>query len=253
MRLEERRIIVGLLIAGAVGTVVCFPGIYFLGLWLAPPRPVPEATPAPPIIRDALWARADGGRATGLRPINPINFMQHRFCRALAVRQDDPRVRAERRAGCLKSLPAVQGVDYLSDLHMRDNDVEPRTLRMGIGQFATAVWLTRSWTRGSFLDTLAARGEYGIGGWRGVEAAAQGYFQKTADRLALHEVAMIAAVAGDRRADPWCDAGYAVTARNRILSRMRDNGAIAEVDYEHASSAPLELAPPPVDRPPCQK
>jgi hypothetical protein len=64
---------------------------------------------------------------------------------------------------------------------------------------------------------------------------------------------MLAAMAGDRRADPWCDAAYSTTARNRILSRMRDNGAISDANFAQAASAALELAPPPADRPPCQK
>ena len=33
---------------------------------------------------------------------------------------------------------------------------------MGIGQFATAAWLTRSWTKAELLDTLASRGEFGV-------------------------------------------------------------------------------------------
>ncbi len=97
------------LVAGVIGAVLFMPAVYFFGLWLAPPRPVPEATPAPALLREALWARADGGPATELRPINPINFVQHRVCRALAARQDDPKVRGERRAECLKQLPAIQG------------------------------------------------------------------------------------------------------------------------------------------------
>ena len=85
MRLEERRTIVIVLIAGVIGAMLFLPAIYFLGLWLAPPRPVPEASGAPPLMLEALWARADGGRATELRPINTVNFVKQRACRALAI------------------------------------------------------------------------------------------------------------------------------------------------------------------------
>ena len=240
MRLEERRTIVIVLIAGVIGAVLFLPGVYFLGLWLAPPRPVPEASGAPPLMLEALWARADGGRATELRPVNPINFIQHRACRALAIRYDDPKVRGERRAECLKSMPAVQGVDYLSTVHMQDNNVEPRSFRMAIGQFATAVWLTRSWSREEFLNTLAMRGEFGFG-WRGVHAAARGYFDKPVDQLAPHETALIASFAGDTRTDPWCEPDAAMTMRNRLLERMRNNGALNDTQYQDATALALEL------------
>jgi hypothetical protein len=251
MRLEERRTIVIVLISGVIGAVLFLPGVYFLGLWLAPPRPVPAASGAPPLLLEALWARADGGRATELRPVTPVNFVQHRACRALAIRHDDPRVRGERRAECLKSMPAVQGVDYLSTVHLQENHVEPRSFRMAIGQFATAVWLTRSWSREEFLNTLAMRGEFGFG-WRGVHAAARGYFARPVTQLALQETALIASRVGDSRTDPWCEPEAAVDRRNGILTRMRDNRAISETDFQAASRSELGLAPPPEGGPRCK-
>ena len=244
MRLEERRTIVVVLVAGVIGAVLFMPSVYFLGLWLAPPRPVPEATPASALLREAIWARADGGPATGLRPVNPINFVQHRVCRALAARQDDPKLRSEHRVECLKQLPAIQAVDYLSDLHMRDHQLEARSFRMGISQFATAVWLTRSWTKESLLDTLAVRAEFGSG-WRGVDAAARGYFGRAAAELTLPQAATIASRAGDPGTDPWCEPEVATSMRNRILDRMRENGVIDESAWHAARSARLELAAAP--------
>ena len=252
MRLEERRTIVLIAIAAVIGAILFLPGIYFLGLWLAPPRPVPEASGAPPLLLEALWARADGGRATELRPVNPVNFVQHRVCRAIAIRYDDPKVRGERRAECLKTMPAVQGVDYLSTVHMQDHNVEPRSFRMAIGQFATAVWLTRSWTKVEFLNTLAARGEFGYG-WRGVDAAARGYFARAAGDLTVSQAALIGSRVGDPATDPWCEPDAAVEMRNRILTRMRDNGAISEMDFQAASRSALSLASPPEGRLPCSK
>jgi hypothetical protein len=244
MRLEERRTIVVLLIAGVIGAVLFLPGVYFLGLWLAPPRPVPEASGAPALMLEALWARAEGGRATGLRPVNPINFVQHGTCRALAIRHDDPKTRGERRAECLESMPAMPGVDYLATVHMQENKVEPRSFRMAIGHFATAVWLTRSWSKEEFLNTLAMRGEFGFG-WRGVHAAARGYFDKPVDRLAAHESALIASFAGDSRTDPWCEPDAAIEMRNRLLERMRNNGALNDTQYQGALAVTLELAAAP--------
>jgi hypothetical protein len=261
VRLEERRT---LKLAGAlgaiaiVGAVLFFPSLYVLGLWLAPPRPVPAAAPAPPLLREALWARANGGLAT-FRPVNPIAIVQHVACIELAENQDlsrqspegakadDPPERADRLADCRKHLPAIQGVEYLAGVHMRDHHFEP-SLRTSIGRVATAVWMTRSWTREEFLDTLATRSEFGPG-WRGVEAASRGYFDRAAAELTLPQAAALAAFVGDRGIDPWCDREAATGMRDRILRRLRENGAIDETAWHTARSAPFDLgAPPPTHR-----
>ena len=248
VRLEERRTLIAVVALGALatlGAVLFLPGMYVLGLWLAPPMPVAEPTSAPPMIRDALWARADGGRATELRPINPISFVRYSACHELAVHSDDPRALAERRAECHKHLPAIRGVEYLSNLHMRDHRLES-SFRMGASKFATTIWLTRSWTKEDFLNTLALRGDFGYG-WRGAEAAALGYFGRPAAELDLSQAAFIASRIGDLGIDPWCAPVGATTMRNRTLEKMRNNGVIDDDALHAAAAAPLELAPAPVD------
>lgn len=246
MRPEERRTVklVGVVGAlGIVGAVLFFPSLYVFGLWLAPPRPVPDTTPAPALLREALWARANGGPATELRPVNPIAIVQHVACRELAENDEDPQERAERLARCRKHLPAIQGVEYLAGVHMRDHHIEA-SLPTALGRVATAVWMTRSWTREEFLDTLATRSEFGPG-WRGVEAAARGYFNRAAADLTLPQAAALAALVGDRGTDPWCDPEAGMQMRDRILERLRENGAIDEAAWHAARSAPFELAAPP--------
>jgi hypothetical protein len=254
MRLEERRTvtIVGVVaVIGVVAAVLFFPSLYMFGLWLAPPRPIPEASPAPAVIREALWARANGGLSTEFRPVNPVAIVQHVACTELAENYDDPQERAARLGDCRKHLPAIQSVEYLAGVHMRDHHVEP-SLLTGIRRVATAVWMTRSWTREEFLDTLATRGEFGPG-WRGIDAASRGYFDGTVAQLTLPQAAMLAAFVGDRATDPWCDPAAATAMRDRILQRLHENGVIDEAAWHAARSVPLELAPPPAEQPPCQK
>jgi hypothetical protein len=226
-----------------VGAVLFFPSLYVFGLWLAPPRPVPAAAPAPALLREALWARANGDPSTELRPVNPIAIVQHVACTELADNHEDPKERAERLADCRKHLPAIQGVEYLSGVHMRDHHFEPSFLT-GIRRVATAVWMTRSWTREEFLDTLATRSEFGPG-WRGVEAASRGYFDRAAAELTLPQAAALAAFVGDRGTDPWCDPEAATGMRDRILQRLLENGAIDEAAWHTARAARFELAAPP--------
>lgn len=232
--------------------LLALPAIYLFGLWLAPPRPIPSTATVPPLVGDAIWARADGGRATELKPLNPINFISHRVCRALAARTDDPQQRGERRAECMKSLPAIQAADYLSGVHMRDEHVDPQSWRMGISQVATAAWLTRSWTKVELVDTLAARGEFGFN-WRGIEAAAHGYFNREAAALDLPQAALLAGLIGGRGADPWCEPSVAAEIRGRVLERMRDNQAIDGEQFQSASTSSLGLGPEPANHQPCRQ
>jgi hypothetical protein len=251
MRLEERRIVKVVVVFGVVAVIgaVAFPfAIYFFGLALAPPRPVAESTSLPAMLRDALWARVDGGGATGLRPINPIT-MAHLFaCLARAPGNNDN----ERMRECRNVMPGFSGVEYIAKLHIEDHGVVRNSFRGGHSHLATTVWITRSWSKDDFLNTLAARGQFGFG-WRGVAMAASRYFDKPPSALTLSEAAYIASRLAEVGDDPWCHPKTAVSMRNQLLTRMRDNGAISDDDLRHASSVPLEFVPSPEGRPPCSK
>lgn len=252
MRATEKRTLIVLGIAGVAGMILILPAIYFVGLWLAPPRPVPATAHVSPLLSDAIWARAEGGRATELQPINPISFVRMRVCRAMAAQTDDLTMRGARRAECMKLLPAIQAVDYLSGVHMQDSNAATGGFREGISQVATAAWMTRSWTKAELIDTIAERGNFGFD-WRGAGAAAQGYFGREVSTLGLAEVALLAAVIGDGRIDPWCEPAAAATMRRRILDRMRDNGAIDQIAFELANQSELGLSDPPASHNACGK
>lgn len=250
MRLEERRIGKIVVVLGTLGVigVLLFPvGLYQFGLSMAPPRPVPELAGAPPIFLDALWAGADGGRATNLQPLTHITLARYFSCIAMASGTDAQRVHE-----CRHEMPGLAGVQYLATLHLQDHGVVRNSFVGGHSQLATTVWMTRSWSRDDFLKTLAARGQLGFG-WRGVTRAASGYFGKPPSALTLSEAAYIASRIGEVGDDPWCHPKTAVAMRNQLLARMRDNGTISDEDFRHAASVPLEFGPPPESRLPCSK
>jgi len=176
--------------------------------------------------------------------------VQMRVCRYRAAATDDPVMRGRRRAECMKLLPAIQAADYLSGVHMRDSNAATGGFREGISQFSTAAWVTRSWSAEELLDTLAERGDFGFG-WRGADAAAQGYFARDASALTVPQAALLAALLGDRGSDPWCDGRAAIDMRRRMLERMRDNGAIDAASFESADRSPLQLTDPPPQHHPC--
>lgn len=254
MRLEERRLLKFAIVGG--GIIALIPVLYLTSLFVwgarltPPPTPVPSG--APPAIKDALWARAGGGRATELRGVNPFNVAGLVLCSNLNGGTDDPqRLDAENLAECAKWLPALHGLEYLSNLHVVDHGIERNSFRGGAGSMATMLRLTHSWTREDFLNTLAARANFGYG-WRGVDAAAVGFFGRPATALTLPQAAFLASRVGDLRTDPWCEPSAAVQMRNRILDRMRNNNAINDTQYLAAVAETLELEAPPAEgRPAC--
>jgi Transglycosylase len=249
VQITVRKTLIGLFIVGVVGAILFPFAIFIIGLAVAPPPPMPAQQPVPPLLAEAMWARANGGRATALTPISPISMAQFAGCVALEDWKDTTPGDARRVAACRDYMPAIQGLEYLAGQQMRDAGLKSG-FREGLGRFSTTVWLSRSWTRENVLNTLAARADFGFG-YHGVDAAARGYFGKPADRLALHEAALIAGFTAENYIDPWCWPGRASELRNRILTRMRENEAIDEPAYREALAAPLGVVPRPGDRPPC--
>jgi hypothetical protein len=246
----ERRTIAYLLIAGVLCAVLFFPAIYALGLALAPPPPVAAARPVPPLLAGALWARANGGRATALTPITPFSMARLATCVAIEDFKDTTPGDARRVEACQEHLPALLGFEYLSRSHLRDAGLQP-SFREGLGRLSTTVWMTHAWTKDDFLNTLAERGEVGSS-FRGLDAAAQGYFRRRPEQLTLPEAALVGALIGQRTIDPWCQTEAVTAMRNHILERMAANGAITAAELRQASAAPLELAAPPEGRPDCR-
>jgi len=249
VRFDPRRILVGLVVAGVAGAALFLPAISLVGTLLAPSQPVPATTPAPPRLADALWARANGGRATQLQPLNPFTIAATAGCHVFAE-LEEPERRETEHDECMKLLPGVQAVGYLSTVHMRGEGVwqDPR---VPFVQIATMSRITSTWTKAQLLDTLASRGEFGSG-FIGAEAASAGYFGRRVDQLNLAQAAMVAAFIGDERVDPWCDPAAAANLRRGVLERMLEDGVIDEAAYQSANATELGLAAPPATHKPCE-
>lgn len=251
MQFTVRRTLIGLAIAGICGAAVFPFAIYYIGLAVAPPRPIPSDAPVPPLLADAIWARAAGGRAGAFTPITPISMSRMLACVAVEDFMDDTPGDARRMEACRRHMPAIEGAEYLANVHMRDANYVP-SFRTGLSNFSTLVWMTHSWTRAEFLSTLAQRAEFKIG-VRGVDRAAEVLFNRPASELGLPHAALIAAMIGDRRTDPWCDPEAAANMRRRVLDRMRADGVIDEAAYQYANRAELGLTAPPATRTPCSR
>jgi len=261
MKLSEtqRKAIVTLAIAGVAGAMLFLPAIYFLGLWLSPPRPVPSAAGVPALFADAVWAHVDGGRASELRPVNPANLAGMVGCLVAGDIGDPPEQRAKKQ-DCVEQMPGLQAAGYLSRLHMRDEGVLPGKIRYAFAQVATGGWITRNWSKPEFIATLSSSSEFGLG-WRGAEGAALGYFGRPLTDLPLPQAAMLASFVGtvgtkglgmaSSWVDPWCDPERVARMRRRVLDKMRKNLVIDDAAFELADRAELGLGDPPADHKPC--
>jgi hypothetical protein len=250
VRFDKRTAFSAIFIAGAAGAVMLLPAIAFVGTMLSPTLPVPATAPVPALMAEAIWARANGGRHTELQPLNPFTVGRTVSCLILAERLDPSPEREARQDECMTHLPAIEAVGYLSTVHMKADGVwqDPR---VPFVQLAHMTRLTNSWSKQELLDTLAERGEF-TGGIKGVEQAARAFFNKPPNELTLPQTALVAALLGDTRFDPWCATERAAARRRQILDRMRANLAIDEGARLAADATDLGLVAPPPTHQPCR-
>jgi 1A family penicillin-binding protein len=81
------------------------------------------------------------------------------------------------------------------------------------------------------------------GGLYGAEAAARGYFGKTASEMSLAECATLAGlIKSPNNLSPWADPAASREARNYALSRMRDLGFISKAECAKAQAEKMEVS-----------
>lgn len=249
MTFDVRRAAIFLMIAGIAGAALFLPAVSFVGSLLLPAELEPSTTHVAPLLGEAIWARANGGQATELQPINPFTLSRMATCHVMAEQLETRDEREAEHDACMKLLPGVQAIGYLSGLHMRGVGVwqDPRVPFVQIGMISR---MSSTWTRAELVDTLADRAEFGPL-FRGAEAAARGYFSRSTSELTVPQAALLAALIAQTNFDPWCKPEEAANLRREVLARMRDNGAIDAATYEAADRTELGLTDPPPKRKPC--
>jgi len=195
---------------------------------------IADPSEIPPLFTEAILASEDK------------NFFTHEGVDKSAI------VRAMTKRLLQKSHSGASTLTMQIAKHLRHGTGRPSTEMEKLGDIVMALRIEREFSRPQLLLRYVNLPYFGRGQY-GIEAASRAYFGKSANELALHQVAFIVALINkpalpDRlfAADPILksreeirDANWAEAARgaNRVLDLMLEQGVIAEV--EHVRSANL--------------
>jgi penicillin-binding protein 1C len=135
----------------------------------------------------------------------------------------------------------VSGGSTLSMQLARLNEpVEARGIQLKLKQMFRALQIERSFTKEQILERYLTVAPYG-GNLEGVRAASLAYFGKEPRKLALQEAALLVALPQSPEARrPDRKPKIAKAARDRVLQRMADAGAIEPREVARAAALNLE-------------
>src|SRR5512140_68709 len=147
----------------------------------------------------------------------------------------------------LRTLSAREGSSTITMQLARnvfpDSVTRARTLRRKLAEVIVARRIERAFSKQQILE-LYLNQIYLGNGYYGVEAAARGYFGKSANELLLSEAALLAALPkAPSYYDPRRSPEAAVKRRNLVLARMARAGVIQPREEVAARKAKLRLRP----------
>src|SRR5207249_1079018 len=147
--------------------------------------------------------------------VEDVKFYQHHGYDLLGI------IRAT-----LKNLTAGhvrQGASTITQQLARNSfSLKERTFRRKLLEVFLALRIEKNFGKQKIMELYLNRIYFG-GGLYGAEAAARGYFGKSAREMSLAECATLAGlVRSPNRLSPWSDGAASREARNYVLDRMRD-------------------------------
>lgn len=118
-----------------------------------------------------------------------------------------------------------------------------RTVSRKLKEIALAVEIERNYSKSQILEMYFNQIYFGDGAY-GVEAAAKTFFNKPLGELTLPECALLAGLpANPALYSPRKHAEAARARRSKVLRNMLTTKAITQVEFDHASGAPLGVTP----------
>jgi penicillin-binding protein 1A len=135
-----------------------------------------------------------------------------------------------------------QGASTLTQQLARNAfDLRDRTYDRKILEVFLAMRIDKALPKNKILELYLNRVYFG-GGLYGAEAAARGYFGKSAKDLTIGESAMLAGLLkSPNNLSPWRSREAAVNERDFVLGRMFENHKITEQQAKEEASKPLDI------------
>jgi len=140
----------------------------------------------------------------------------------------------------IRNQSAVQGGSTITQQFVKNVYVKnQRSIGRKLREAALAWQLEQQWSKEKILTEYLNTIYFGNGAY-GVEQAARVYFGHSAKALTLPEAALLAGIPTDpTRFDPKTNPRAASERRDLVLTMMRDQGVISEVEYVTAQEAPI--------------
>jgi 1A family penicillin-binding protein len=137
-----------------------------------------------------------------------------------------------------------QGASTLTQQLARNTfDLKDRTYDRKILEVFLSMRIEKAIPKERIMELYLNRVYFG-GGLYGAEAAARGYFGKSAKDLTIGEAAMLAGLLkSPNNLSPWHNLEAATSNRDFVLSRMVENNKITDVEAKQAQAQPLVVRP----------
>lgn len=133
-----------------------------------------------------------------------------------------------------------QGASTVTQQLARNSfELRERTYQRKILEMFLAHRIERNFSKEKIMELYLNRVYFGSG-FYGVEAAARGYFGRSAKELDVGQCAMLAGLLKSPQAlSPWNNKEGATQTRNSVLRKMREQGFISKADCEEQIEMPL--------------
>lgn len=115
------------------------------------------------------------------------------------------------------------------------------TLERKLKEMCYAMELTKRYNKKQIME-FYINNIYYANGYYGIEAAAKGYFNKSASELSISQTAYLCSIPNSPTYyDPIKNPEHALTRRDKILNDMREIGSITQADYDEAIKEEIVL------------
>lgn len=118
---------------------------------------------------------------------------------------------------------------------------QEKTYERKIKEIFIAFEMEKKYTKDQIME-FYLNNIYFSNGYYGIEAASRGYFNKSASKLSLAQIAFLCAIPNNpTRYDPLENFDNTVERKNRILDQLLSEGSISDLEYSDAYAEKIKL------------